>query len=212
MKLEIIPTDVAKTSLPQTWHIPRGPKLHGDKADNIVVQGYDRENPQRATKGIKSTLYNPISGEESLNICSLVDQMKDMDILFSTVAMENYTDLVQTQFGKFQKGCVLSYQQKMSSDYILNLMENNTFPDLPSKNVMVCNVNIVLSEKQMQQLISLKVTQLHSIEIEQSTRLQTADPKWHKIRKERITASNAGEIVKRRAGIYDFYFVKHFVY
>jgi hypothetical protein len=66
--------------------------------ENIVVQGYDRENPQRATKGIKSTLYNPISGEESLNICSLVDQMKDMDILFSTVAMENDTDLVQTQF------------------------------------------------------------------------------------------------------------------
>jgi hypothetical protein len=42
MTLEIIPTDVAKTSLPQTWHIPRGPTLHGDKTDNIVVQGYDR--------------------------------------------------------------------------------------------------------------------------------------------------------------------------
>jgi hypothetical protein len=58
--------------------------------------------------------------------------MKDMDILFSTVAMENDTDLVQTQFGRFQKGCVLSNQkQKRSSDYILNLMENNAFPDLP---------------------------------------------------------------------------------
>ena len=42
--------------------------------------------------------------------------MKDVDILFSTVAMENDTNLVQTQFGKFQKGCVLSYPQKMSSD------------------------------------------------------------------------------------------------
>jgi hypothetical protein len=72
--------------------------------------------------------------------------MKDMDILFSTVAMENDTDLVQTQFWKFPKGCVLSYQQKMSSDYILNLMENNAFPDLPSKNVMVCNVNIYSSQ------------------------------------------------------------------
>jgi hypothetical protein len=37
-------------------------------------------------------------------------------------------------------------QQKMSSDYILNLMENNAFPDLPSKNVMVCNVNIYSSQ------------------------------------------------------------------
>ena len=65
---------------------------------------------------------------------------------------------------------------------------------------MDCNVP-VLSEKQMQQLISLKVTPLHSIEIEESTRLQSSDPKWHKIRKERITSSNAGEIVKRRAGM-----------
>ena len=56
------------------------------------------------------------------DICSLVDQMKDMDILFSTVAMENDTDLVQTQLGKFPKGCVWSYQQKMSSDYILKLI------------------------------------------------------------------------------------------
>ena len=41
---------------------------------------------------------------------------------------------------------------------------------------------------------------LHSIEIDESTRHQSADPKWYKIRKERITASNTGKIVKRRAG------------
>jgi hypothetical protein len=50
MTLEIIPPDVAKTSLPQTWHIPRGPKLHGDKADNIVVQGYDSEKSAASHK------------------------------------------------------------------------------------------------------------------------------------------------------------------
>ena len=78
MRYKIIPTDIAKTSMPQTWHFPRGEKLQGDKVDNIVVQGYDRNDPQRATKGIKSTLYNPICGEEELDVDSFLDNIKDM--------------------------------------------------------------------------------------------------------------------------------------
>ncbi|KAJ8313194.1 hypothetical protein KUTeg_009250 [Tegillarca granosa] len=35
--------------------------------------------------------------------------------------------------------------------------------------------------------------------IENLTRLQSLDPKWHAIRKDRITASVAGDIVKRKA-------------
>lgn len=46
--------DIAKTSISQTWHIPREIQLRGDKVDNIEVQGYDRSNPNRETKDIKS--------------------------------------------------------------------------------------------------------------------------------------------------------------
>lgn len=53
--------DIAKTSTSQTWHIPREIQLRGDKVDNIEVQGYDRSNPNRETKVIKSTLYNSLS-------------------------------------------------------------------------------------------------------------------------------------------------------
>ena len=33
------------------------------------------------------------------------------------------------------------------------------------------------------------------------TRLHSDDPKWHRVRKDRITASVAGDIVKRRKGM-----------
>ena len=32
-----VPTDVAKTSLPQTWHMPRGAKITPTTADSVEV-------------------------------------------------------------------------------------------------------------------------------------------------------------------------------
>jgi len=63
--------------------------------------------------------------------------MKDMNILFSTVGMENgnthpfwnFPNCVCTKSVSLKKD--VCYQQTMSSDYILNLMENKAFPDLP---------------------------------------------------------------------------------
>ena len=200
MKYKLVPTDIAKTSMPQTWHFPRGEKLQGEKVDNIVVQGYDRNDPQKATKGIKSTLFNPICGEEELDVDSFLHEIKDMNIMFNT-SVENTDERVQTKFGKFKKGSVISYQQKLSNDYLLNLMEVNDFPNLPVRNVMENNIIYIMNEDQLKKFDSLKVTEVEAIEIEESTRDQSKDPKWHKLRHSRITASTAGEIAKRRAGI-----------
>ena len=84
-------------------------------------------------------------------------------------------------------------------------MNNTDFPDLPVKNCMSNNVQIALSYNQERRLESLKVTELECREIEENTRLQGNDPKWHKIRKDRITASNAGQIAKQRKGMHTFY-------
>ncbi|CAG2189628.1 unnamed protein product [Mytilus edulis] len=79
------------------------PVIKWRKPDSIVVQDYDREDPQRATNGIKSTLYNPIPGNEAINLNDLLVQVKDMDILFDTMVSEHRTEVVQTEFGKFLK-------------------------------------------------------------------------------------------------------------
>nr|XP_022300975.1 uncharacterized protein LOC111109184 [Crassostrea virginica] len=65
--------------------------------------GYDRNDPQGATKGIKSTLFNPICGEEELDVDSFLHEIKDMNIMFNT-SVENTDERVQTKFGKFKKG------------------------------------------------------------------------------------------------------------
>ena len=200
MNLKVVPSDLAKTSMPQTWHLPRGEKLHGSKADQTVVQGYDRDNLQRATRGIKSTLYNPLPADHIYDVNSFVEQFQDMGILFNTVMENTASELVQTDFGKFPKGSVLNYQQTTPSEYVLNLVDLDTFPDLPSRNAMTNDVCIVLNEEQIKLFDSLRITDLQCKEIEENTRLQSSDPKWHKIRSQRITASNAGEIAKRRAG------------
>lgn len=58
--------DIAKTSISQTWHIPRVIQLRGDKVDNIEVQAYDRSNSNRETKDITSTLYNSLSSPDDI--------------------------------------------------------------------------------------------------------------------------------------------------
>ena len=50
----------------------------------------------------------------------------------------------------------------MNSDYILNIMDATDFPDLPVKDLMHNNLNIVLSENQCIKLEDLKITLLKS--------------------------------------------------
>lgn len=47
-------------------------------------------------------------------------------------------------------------------------------------------------------LESLSIFEIQANNIEVATRLQSQDPKWHTIRQDRITASVAGDIIRRR--------------
>ncbi|XP_062621198.1 uncharacterized protein LOC134282825 [Saccostrea cucullata] len=60
-------------------------------------------------------------------------------------------------------------------------------------------LHVILDEKKSGSLSAIYVTEEECHQIEEMTRLQGESPKWHAIRKERITASVSGDIVKRRA-------------
>lgn len=198
-----IPSDVLKTSLPQTWHVPRGDKLQGSAVDNVVLCGYSPKDPTKQPRGLRSTLYNPIKGEfpEVHDLCDAFSNI-DNSILLMSVIENTEPPKLETRFGKFVKGSPLSYQQKQSSQYVLNILGED-FPVLPIENCMENEVAVVLNSTSTVNFQSIMVSRNESEEIEKMTRLQSSDPKWHAVRRDRITASVAGDIIKRRAGMLD---------
>ncbi|KAK3106013.1 hypothetical protein FSP39_010896 [Pinctada imbricata] len=199
--LKSIPCDVAKTSLPQTWHIPRGEKLAGSVCNDVTVQGYDVKCPQRQTRGLRSTLYNPIQGGEKLDVRKLYENVLSVDktcLFLSNISIDSQDKDTETKFGKFPRGSPLAVQQKLHSHYNLSILDAGDFPRIPVKNLMHNELQVVLDYNKSVQLDSIRISADEAYEIEESTRLQSQDPKWHRIRRDRLTASNAGDIVKRR--------------
>ena len=132
MTLEIIPTDVAKTSLPQTWHIPRGPTLHGDKTDNIVVQGYDRGKSAVSHKRDQIHIIQPYFWRRIFKHLQFCWSDEKYGYFVQHCCNGEWYRLGANTVWKVSKRmCVEIPKQTRSSDYILNLMENNAFPDLP---------------------------------------------------------------------------------
>ncbi|KAJ8300618.1 hypothetical protein KUTeg_022137 [Tegillarca granosa] len=200
-QMKAVPADIVKTSLPQTWHIPRGDKIAGSSADDTIVCGYNQNNPYRQPRGLRSTMYNPIRsglGDVS-DLCKAIGEV-DGDCLFLSVTSPASTDnMVQTKFGRYPTGSPIGIQQKLSTHFVLNILDAEDFPPLPVKNVMVNEYSVVLDQQKCARFSPISITTEECHSIENLTRLQSLDPKWHAIRKDRITASVAGDIVKRKA-------------
>ena len=146
--LKAMPEDIAKTYQPQTWHAPRGEQIRGKEVQDLEVSGYRRSdiNKESNPKTIKSTLYNPIKGtpvDWNNKSQILATAASDMLIL---PAMQNYdVPSVNTKFGPFKQGSVLSYQQQLETDCIINIYDGIGYPDLPVDNLMRNNYMCVLS-------------------------------------------------------------------
>jgi hypothetical protein len=200
--LKAVPEDVAKTSQPQTWHQPRGQKIEGAEVQTLKVLGHSTEQltSNTAPKPIKSTLYNPIRGGMP-NPISLFPELEKVAPNFLVLPMLTNTPntFTETKYGKFPHGSVLSYQQRLDSDYILNVFDDCTYPYLPVVDCMINNVNFVLSYQQFISFEGIQVNSRNEVHLfEEQTRLQSGSPLWFKLRKTRVTASHVGEIFKRK--------------
>ena len=98
------------------------------------------------------------------------------------------------------KGSLLSYQQKVSSDYITNIYAEQ-FPKILVYNLMT-NFYNVCSKDQMLQIEKINVNMDQVQVIEEKTKSQSKSGLWYKIRSCRLTASHVGEIAKRQLKIY----------
>ncbi|CAC5419575.1 DHRS11 [Mytilus coruscus] len=120
-----IPSDVLKTSLPQSWHMPRGEKVKGNTADDVIVVGYNTKSPYRQPRGLRSTFYNPIKVPlpPVADLCSAISDIDNSCLLLSVTSHHNTSNMIETRFGKYPKGSPISYQQKLSSHFILNVLD-----------------------------------------------------------------------------------------
>lgn len=190
--------------------MPRGEKLKGSPADQVVVCGYNSKSPYRQPRGLRSTLYNPSKMDfpPIRDLCEAVAKIDHNTLMLSVCNLDGNQETIETKFGKFPRGSALGYQQKQSSHYILNILDEE-FPPLPMDNFMCNEVHTVLDRSKAVSFTAIQVDQEESRTIEQMTRLQSDDPKWHAVRRDRLTASVAGDIVKRRAGLlYTIYYMK----
>ena len=78
--MKALPEDIAKTSQPQTWHVPRKEQVRGTAVQDIEVHGYSKITPlsERVPRAVKSTLYNPIR-EPGVEWTENFDQLKAAD-------------------------------------------------------------------------------------------------------------------------------------
>ena len=63
--------------------------------------------------------------------------------------LDDQQKFVHTKFGKFPIGSPIRVQQKLHSDYSLNILDTEDFPSLPLKNCMVNNISVVLDHTKL---------------------------------------------------------------
>ena len=106
---------------------------------------------------------------------------------------------VPCRYGNVPKGCVLSYQQRMSTDYVINDFTCTAFPELPldnSEKRFVNNCLICLDNKQQAAFEALSVTRNASLKVQEQTITDSSSSIWYLLRKKRITATKFGLVAK----------------
>ena len=119
-------------------HTPRGEKIRGKELQDMKVSEYRKPDGERETapRTVRSTLYNPMRGDY-LDWRSKFDILADSSNMLILPYIQNVdVPQVNTKFGQFPKGSVISCHQPLESNCIINNYDGVVFPDLPYQNVM----------------------------------------------------------------------------
>lgn len=184
----------------QRWSILRGKTIQQKEIQELLVK-----KPQIGAdynKFIKSTLYSPSSQYDTLTK-EHFGGIEPKPLVLSLVPRKdqaNQFPLVPCKFGNVPKGSVLSYQQKLSEEYVINDFTCTTFPILPlddTGNQFQNNFAICLDSKKQATLDSLQITHKTAVELQEKTVTQSNSSLWHLSQKKRITASKFGLVARR---------------
>ena len=204
MVFQVIPTDPVKTSQPQVWHKPRGDSISGAAVQEVVATGYNkRRGPMEAPKRIvKSTLYNPVRGDFPAldDLKSKLSQVSPSALILPALESASRQNIpcVPTHFGNFARGSVLAIQQKLHTDYNINVYDGFEYPTLPVMNRMINEASVFpLTYQKQLKLESLKLTESDARHYEELTRTQSQCPLWFALKKDRLGASKMRRVLTR---------------
>ena len=107
---------------------------------------------------------------------------------------------IESKFGLVPSGSVISYQQKLTTDYshIRNIPQCRDFPDLPTRVIYTPGYTTVLPPKESIYYAGEQIKVEECKQIEKETRDQSVNPFWHDLRKNRITASKFKRVAARK--------------
>ena len=127
----ILPDDLTCTSMKQSWSVPREKKIEPKQIQNVLVK-----KPQLGAsfnKYIKCNLYSP-SPMYGTMTKEHFNSLQPKPLFATLVPSEQdlrSVSFVPSKFGNVPKGCLISYQQIMSSDYVINDSTCTACPELP---------------------------------------------------------------------------------
>lgn len=195
-----IPDELTCTMMKQRWSVPRGKKIEPIQIQDVLVK-----KPQMGasySKFIKSTIYSPATmygtfTKEAFN------GLDPIPLFANIVPSENEmcnVSFVPCKFGKVPKGCALSYQQGMSTDYVINDFTCTGFPTLPLDSAGCGFENnfhgFPLNSQQEAALQSLVITPEDCVKVQEQTITQCSSGVWHLLRKKRITQASLAWLLK----------------
>ena len=196
-----LPDDLTCTSMTQRWSIPRERHIQSKEVQSVLVK-----KPKMGAiynKFVKSNLYSPSTSYVIFcknDFVGLEPLPLAADIVPTSEQLRPNVPQVATRYGNVLKGSVLSYQQKLSQENLINDFLASEFPSLPMENAgenFENNVQLCLNQNKQAALEALSINQSVAIDNEQKTVTQSASTLWQLLRSKRITASKFGLCAKR---------------
>jgi len=127
----------------------------------VSVTGYSKT--KNAVKEqptiIKTTLYNPVKGHPTdWSLGHHLLQHVAPDMLVLPCLATKSADVVLTKFGPAPVGSVLSYQQKLDDNLVINIMDGVAFPNLPVQNFMINTYEASPTKEKLVKLAGLNLS------------------------------------------------------
>ena len=214
-----IPWDKTCTDLPQKWHQPRGATISPEPLMKLsFAKALTDICKERKRPPVQCMLYEArASGSRNFKPEAVEDIKKYLclkkKIPFSYLLnIENKDDTSSSKFGPMPIGSVLSYQLK---DYKPKFCVTSTNLPLPLKHVQrgvevsslpcrlgkpAIDVQVILQNKEFKSVFEkIQVSMDQAKHLEEETKQQSLSSTWRKERLLRLTASNFGHIMKRKA-------------